>query len=151
MENKLVVAVASSALFDLTESDRIYREQGKDAYREFQRAREHETLLRGVAFPFVKRLLALNEPGAEPAVEVILLSRNDADTGLRVMNSIEKHRLGISRAAFVAGETPWKYIAAFGASLFLSANERDVREAIVAGHPAGLVLESVLNSDDKDE
>lgn len=150
IDEKLVVAVASSALFDLSESDRVYREQGKIPYREYQRVNEHVTLKPGIAFAFVKRLLAFNRSDEDAPVEVILLSRNDTDTGLRVMNSIADHDLGISRAAFLAGGEPWRYVRAYSASLFLSANENDVKRAIMQGYPAGLVLESVLNNDDDD-
>jgi 5'-nucleotidase len=89
LDDKMVVAVASSALFDLGESDRVYREQGTEKYREFQRAHENDVLSPGVAFPLIKRLLALNGSAeSEIVVEVILLSRNDPDTGLRVFKSI---------------------------------------------------------------
>ena len=90
IDDKLVIAVASSALFDLAESDKVYREQGTDAYRRYQREHEDKKLDRGTAFPLVKRLLSLNTgvPEGSP-VEVILLSQNDPDTGLRVFNSIE--------------------------------------------------------------
>ena len=83
--------------------------------------------------------------------EVILLSRNDPDTGLRVFNSIEHYGLDITRAAFVSGRRPYRYIAVYGASLFLSANEHDVKEAIVAGYPAGRVLESTFAEDQDDQ
>src|SRR5262245_20293594 len=123
IDDKLVIAVASSALFNLTESDRVYREQGEAPYREYQRAHERDTLKPGIAFAFVKRLLTFNRSDDDAPVEVILLSRNDPDTGLRVMNSIAEHGLGITRAAFLAGGEPWRYIRAYSASLFLSANE----------------------------
>lgn len=152
IEQKLVVAVASSALFDLTESDRVFREEGPAAYRRFQRERENVRLDPGVAFPFIRRLL--NIPGSkngDQPVEVILLSRNDADTGLRVFNSIEAHSLRISRAAFTRGRPPYPYIKPFNACLFLSASEDDVKEAIDHGHPAGRVLASALEDDAADE
>lgn len=152
IEQKLVVAVASSALFDLTESDQVFREQGSVAYRKFQRERENDPLHPGVAFPFIRRLL--NIPGAKAGdepVEVILLSRNDADTGLRVFNSIEQHGLRISRAAFTRGRPPYRYIGPFNACLFLSASEGDVKEAIDHGHPAGRVLASAFADDESDE
>src|SRR5687768_2607436 len=100
IEKKLVIAVASSALFDLSDSDRVFREKGDDIYRRYQRRKEDVTLKPGVAFPLVRRLLRLNDGYTETdaPVEVVLLSRNDPDTGLRVLNSIEKHELGISRA-----------------------------------------------------
>lgn len=141
LEDRLVVAVASSALFDLEASDRIFREQGEEAYRRHQREHENDVLPTGVAFPLIRRLLALNGvTAAEQFVEVVLLSRNDPDTGLRVLNSIEHYRLPISRAAFVKGRNPFGYMEGFSASLFLSANEDDVRRAIERGLPAGRVF-----------
>jgi 5'-nucleotidase len=151
IEKKLVVAIASSALFDLAESDAVYRKQGRDAYRRHQRRNERKVLRPGVAFPFIKRLLSLRAMNPkDPPVEVVLLSRNDPDTGLRVFNSIEKHRLDISRAAFTSGEQPYLYMASFNACLFLSANDQDVRDAIAHGQPAGLVLPSKFADDPKD-
>ena len=141
LADRLVVAVASSALFDLEASDRIFREQGEDAYRKHQREHENDILPTGVAFPLIRRLLALN--GASPSeqfVDVVLLSRNDPDTGLRVFNSIEHYGLPIARAAFVKGRNPFAYMDGFNASLFLSANEEDVRRAIQRGLPAGRVF-----------
>ena len=141
LDDKLVIAVASSALFDLTESDGVYRDRGIDEYRKFQREHEKDVLNPGVAFPLIKRLLALNGGGeSDRLVEVILVSRNDPDTGLRVFNSIQHHGLDISRAAFVSGRDPFRYLAAFNAALFLSANPDDVRKAIMQGAPAGRVF-----------
>jgi 5'-nucleotidase len=141
LDDKLVIAIASSALFDLSESDCVYRERGVEEYRRFQREHEKEVLPSGVAFPLIRRLLRLNgTTEAERVVEVILLSRNDPDTGLRVFNSIQHHRLGITRAAFVSGRDPFRYIEAFNAALFLSANPDDVRKAVMEGAPAGRVF-----------
>lgn len=142
LEHKLVIGLASSALFDLEESDAVYRTQGELTYREYQREYENTLLDQGVAFPFIQRLLSLNNifPKDKPFVEVILLSRNDPNTGLRVMNSIEQYGLNIRRAIFLQGRTPHKYIDALNISLFLSANETDVNQAINAGYPAGLIL-----------
>lgn len=141
LDDKLVVAVASSALFDLSESDRVYREKGEEEYRAFQRTNEAVTLGKGVAFPLIRRLLSLNGPSdADRFVEVILLSRNDPDTGLRVFKSIQHYGLDITRAAFVKGKMPFRYLRPFNAALFLSANEDDVRQAIHRGAPAGQVL-----------
>jgi 5'-nucleotidase len=152
IDDKLVVAVASSALFDLSESDRVFREEGAVAYRAYQRSHEDEALAPGVAFPFVRRLLSL--PGRSTddwPVEVVLLSRNDPDTGLRVFNSIEAHGLRISRAAFSSGRFPYPYIDPFNACLFLSANEADVLAAVEHGLPAGRVLSSQLDDDQADD
>ncbi len=152
LDRDLVVAVASSALFDLSEPDQVYREQGIEAYREYQREHEDERLPAGVAFPFIRRLLALNTliPG-EPPVEVIFLSRNDPDTGSRAVKSAAAHGLDITRGAFLSGSSPFPYIPAFKARLFLSGHAQDVKEAIAHGHPAGRVLKSTYSDDEADK
>lgn len=146
LDQKLVIGLASSALFNLEESDEVFRTQGELSYREYQRKHENTPLEQGVAFPFIQRLLSLNDifPKEKPFVEVILLSRNDPNTGLRVMNTIEHYSLGIKRAIFLQGRTPHKYIDALNISLFLSANEIDVNQAINAGYPAGLILKGQI-------
>lgn len=148
IEEKLVIAVSSSALFDLSISDKVFREQGPAAYKTFQEQHIDEVLEKGVAFPFVKRFLSINQrfPDQLP-VEVVLLSRNSPTTGQRVFRSIKEYGLDISRAAFVTGKSPYSYVPAFNAALFLSANEADVMQAIQAGFPAGIVLPSVVNDD----
>lgn len=102
--DKLVVGVASSVLFDLTESDAYFRKRGESKYRTYQDERIDQTLEAGVAFPFIQRLLNLNDlrPG-NPLVEVIILSHNDPMTGLRVMRSVKAHRLPITRSVFTQG------------------------------------------------
>lgn len=141
LQDMLVVGVASSALFDLTESDTVYQEQGEDAYRDYQERHLDSTLAPGVAFPFIKRLLSLNDLSPDkPLVEVIILSRNDPDTGLRVMRSVTAHSLQITRAVFMQGRSPYAYMQAFNMTLFLSANESDVRDALAKGLPAGQVI-----------
>ncbi|WP_394133081.1 5'-nucleotidase [Marinobacter nauticus] len=151
IEDKLVIAVASSALFDLSESDLVFRTHGEKAYRKYQEANLDSPLEKGVAFPFVRRFLAINQrfPDKSP-VEVVLLSRNSAITGKRVFRSINHHGLDITRAAFLEGKSPYPYIPAFNASLFLSANENDVLQAIDYGHPAGTVLPSHVVDDEGD-
>ncbi|MGW2563638.1 5'-nucleotidase [Streptomyces sp. NPDC001514] len=152
LADRLVIGIASSALFDLTESDAVFREQGEESYRAYQEEHLDETLRPGVAFPFIRRLLSLNDLGKEgdPLVEVIVLSRNDPDTGLRVMRSIKAHGLSISRAIFMQGRSPHKFMPALNMSLFLSANECDVREAVLAGLPAGHVLGAPHEDDTED-
>lgn len=148
LSKRLVIGLASSALFDLAESDEVFRTKGEEIYRKYQRDKQNHPLERGVAFPFIKKLLSINEINPkDPPIEVILLSRNDPDTGLRVMNSIETHQLGISRALFLQGRDPHKYINALSIDLFLSANEVDVKQAIKAGYPAGQVLKSHIEND----
>ena len=131
-DGKLVIATSSSALFDLSESHRIYREQGLEAYRQYQIDNEDTPLETGEAYPLVKKLLAINDMvSGETGVEVILLSRNSADTGLRVFNAIENWKLPITRAAFSGGKSPYRYVEAFGAHLFLSTNPEDVRLSLI--------------------
>ena len=151
IERKLVIAIASSALFDLSESDKVYCEQGIDIYRKFQEKNIDKTLNKGVAFPFIRRFLNLNNlfPEREP-VEVVLLSRNSPETGMRVFRSIQKYGLNITRAAFFSGESPYEFIPAFNASLFLSANAEDVTKAICAGYAAGRVIETRITDDESD-
>jgi len=149
LSEKLVVAVASSALFNLRDSDHVFQSKGESAYREYQRENEMNILETGVAYPLVKRLLDLNDSESQP-IEVVLFSRNDPDTGLRVFNSIEHYGLNISRAVFVTGKNPYQYLEAFNASLFLSGNKNDVKEAIAHGFPAGYVSETDYVDDETD-
>ena len=140
-DGKLVIATSSSALFDLSESHRIYREQGLEAYRQYQIDNEDTPLETGEAYPPVKKLLAINDMvSGETGVEVILLSRNSADTGLRVFNAIENWKLPITRAAFSGGKSPYRYVEAFGAHLFLSTNPEDVRNALENGYAAASII-----------
>ena len=147
MPADLVIAVASSALFDLTESDAVFQQQGAEAYRRHQREREEQAPPPGVAMPFVQRLLAVGGS----AVEVVLLSRNDPDTGMRVRHAIEAHKLPIKRLAFTGGREPYPLLEAFEASLFLSANRDDVEAAIARGWAAGVVTPSPTLEDSGDE
>lgn len=151
IENKLVIGIASSALFDLTESDQVFRDQGEEAYRRFQERHLEDVLEKGVAFPFIRRFLNLNKQfSAIEPVEVVLLSRNSPETGLRVFRSIQQYGLPISRAAFFSGSSPFTYNDAFNLSLFLSANREDVQNAILAGFPAGLVLNTRIEDNESD-
>lgn len=143
----LVIAISSRVLFDLDESHAIFEKNGVDAYCQYQIEREDIPLEPGVAFGLVKKLLRLNERDpANPRVEVILLSRNSADTGLRIFNSIQHHGLDINRAAFTRGESTHPYISAFGGHLFLSSEPEDVRKALDAGFAAATILPSVAKS-----
>ncbi len=151
-DNKLVVAISSRALFNLDKSHEVFENEGVEAYYRYQIEHENEALEPGVAYGLVKKLLALNLPDpANPLVEVILLSRNSADTGLRVFNSIQRHGLEISRAAFSGGGSPYSYIPAFGAHLFLSSNTGDVKKALDAGFAAATILGNTGMNRDNDE
>lgn len=138
LANKMVVGISSRALFDLEAENRIYEEQGLQAYLEYQVAHEKDILKPGTAFPLIKALHKLNDCG-EQLVEIIIMSKNSADTSLRIFNSIEYYGLNITRAALVGGNPIAPYLTAFKADLFLSANEQDVQEAINAGIAAGLI------------
>ena len=139
--NRLVVAISSSALFDLTESDQVYREEGVASYARYQIAREEDPLAPGDAFQLVRKLLGINALlQQKERVEVILLSRNTADTGLRVFKSIEHYDLPIRRAAFTGGGAPYKYMKPFGCQLFLSTHQQDVIDALEAGIAAASII-----------
>lgn len=147
----LVIAISSTALFDLAESHRIYMESGVTSYAQYQIDHEDEELKPGAAFGLVQKLLSLNDTQkSTPRVEVILLSRNSADTGLRVFNSIENHKLKITRAAFTSGNSPYLYAEAFGAHLFLSTNPADVIQAIKAGIAAATIVSPTQASNESD-
>ncbi len=140
---KLVVAISSRALFNLDESHQVYETQGLDAYSQYQIEHEEDVLEPGEAFPMVQKLLAINELLDGPErVEIILLSRNSADTGLRIFNSINHYKLNITRAAFTGGESPYRYIAPFNGHLFLSTDVSDVRRALKNGVAAATLLPS---------
>lgn len=140
ISDKLIIAISSRALFDLDDGHQVFESHGIDAYADYQIAHENDVLNPGVAFPIVKKFLNLNKK--EHVVEVILLSRNSADTGLRIFNSIQHYGLDITRAAFCSGESPYPYIGAFGAHLFLSSNPIDVKNALAAGCAAANLLPS---------
>ena len=141
MQSKLVIGISSSALFDLREGDQIFRESGLNAYSDYQCANEDVPLNEGVAFPLTKKLLNLNQVlKLKDRVEVILLSRNTADTGLRVFKSIEHYKLPIVRAAFTGGLSPFRYMRPFRCQLFLSTNSDDVKEALNNGVAAASIL-----------
>ena len=138
----LVIAISSRALFNLEDSHRVFEEEGLDAYQQYQISKEDQPLEQGDAFLLVQKLLGLNKLLDESPVQVILLSRNSADTGLRVFNSIQHYGLDISRAAFSGGESPYRYISAFNSHLFLSTDGADVRRALESGVAAATILPS---------
>jgi 5'-nucleotidase len=150
LADKLVVAISSRALFDLAESHRVYTEAGVDAYHRYQVEHENELLAPGPAFALVKKLLAVNRADKQ-YVEVILLSRNSADTGLRVFNAIKHYGLDITRAAFTKGEPTSRYVPAFGAHLFLSADVGDVRRALDDGYAAATIFPSSVGGNETGE
>ena len=147
----LTVAISSRALFDLDASNRIYEEEGLEAYRRYQITHEDQVLEPGEAYFFAKKLLNINKLLNKPRVEIILLSRNSADTGLRIFNSIRAHDLDITRAAFSGGSSPYRYVSAFGCDLFLSTEPDDVSQALQSGVPAATLLGTAKPSIESDE
>ena len=148
----LIVAISSRALFDLDESHSVFETKGLAAYAEYQISRENDFLKPGEAFQLVKKLLALNADKINhQLVEVILVSRNSADSGLRIFNSIEHHGLDIQRAVFTNGESPFRYMKAIGTDLFLSGHADDVRQALQAGFASAMILPGAQNRPDGEQ
>ena len=140
-QSKLIIGISSRALFNLDESHEIYEKEGLDSYRDYQIANEDKTLDPGEAFSLVKKILSINSFYKDKErIEVILLSRNTSDTGLRIRNSIEAHGLNISRAAFCGGESPHRYVKDFGVHLFLSSSFEDVKLAIESNVAAATII-----------
>ncbi|MCX7960818.1 MAG: 5'-nucleotidase [Burkholderiales bacterium] len=139
VEGKLVVAISSRALFDFEEENRVFEAEGERAYIELQFSRLEEPAKPGVAFALVKKLLAFNTPEAQ-RVEVVILSKNDPVSGLRVFRSAERAGLRLERGVFPRGREPYRYLEALRANLFLSANEHDVMRALESNFPAARVV-----------
>ena len=138
VEGKLVVAISSRALFDFEEENRVFEKDGEDAYIALQYGRLDVPARHGVAFPLVKKLLAFNTPQAQ-RVEVVVLSKNDPVSGLRVFRSAYRAGLPLERGVFTRGRSPYRYLDSLKANLFLSANEADVIGALEAKCPAARV------------
>ena len=133
LSDVLVIGISSRALFELEDSNDLFIKEGLEAYREHQFVNEKEILKKGTAFALVEALLELNRLSDKKLVEVIVMSRNSPDTGLRVFNSIAHYGLEISRAAFSGGTALSPYLNAFEVDLFLSKSEEDVQAAIDSG------------------
>ncbi len=140
LDRKMVIGVSSRALFDLTVENEIFETQGLEAYCSYQVEHEQDILKPGPGFRLIKSLLRLNEySGRKDLVEVIIMSRNNPDTSLRVFNAIAYYGLAITRSVLVSGASLAPYLAAFHTDLFLSACEEDVQCAIDAGIAAGII------------
>jgi 5'-nucleotidase len=138
LEGQLVVAISSRALFDFEEENRVFEASDDRAYMALQMARVEQPARPGVAFSLVNKLLAFN--AARPRVEVVILSRNDPVSGLRVFRSAQHFKLPVQRGVFTRGQPPWRYLRPLAANLFLSTNEADVRSALAEGVPAARVF-----------
>ena len=139
VEGKLVVAISSRALFDFEEENRVFESACERAYIELQFSRLDVPAKEGVAFPLVKKLLSFNTADVQ-RVEVVILSKNDPVSGLRVFRSAERAGLKLERGVFTRGRNPYRYLDALKANLFLSANEHDVMSALDAKFPAARVV-----------
>ena len=138
LNQQLVVAISSRALFDLEEENRVFEQSDDRAYMQLQLERLEQPAKPGVAFSLVKKLLAFNSD-AQRRVEVVILSRNDPVSGLRVFRSVQSHELTVARGVFTRGREPYRYLTPLRANLFLSANSEDVRAALNNGFPAATV------------
>ena len=145
LDGQLVVAISSRALFDFEEENQIFELHDDKAYMQMQLQRVEQPAKPGVAFSLVKKLLAFNTPGVQ-RVEVVILSRNDPVSGLRVMRSAEHYKLAISRCTFTRGEAPWRYLRPLKANLFLSAQSGDVRSALGNGFAAATVATHAVHA-----
>ena len=139
LDDKLVVAISSRALFNLEEENRLFDAGDDKAYMQLQFERLDVPAKPGVAFSLVQKLLAFNHDGIK-RVEVVILSRNDPVSGMRIFRSSTAGGLHLERGVFTQGRAPFGYLRALGAHLFLSANEKDVRDALNLGFPAARVL-----------
>ena len=137
----LVVGISSRALFDLEEENRVFEEEGLGAYSEYQLQHEDDVLDKGTAFPLVQAMLKLNKDREEPIVEVVVMSRNSPETGLRIFNSLDHYDLPMTRAALTGGERLALYMNAFKVDLFLSKDDSDVQAAVDAGVAAARVYD----------
>ncbi|MBA3598979.1 MAG: 5'-nucleotidase [Methylibium sp.] len=140
LAGQLVVAISSRALFDFEEENKLFESSDDRAYMRLQLDRLDVPAQPGVAFSLVNKLLAFNTDAAEPRVEVVILSRNDPVSGMRVFRSAQHFGLPVQRGVFTRGASPWRYLKPLHAHLFLSANADDVRSALQAGVPAARVL-----------
>ena len=146
LDDQLVVAISSRALFDFEEENRLFETGDEQGYMRLQLDRLDQPAAPGVAFSLVKKLLAFNTPEAH-RVEVVMLSRNDPVSGMRIFRSAQSTGIPMQRGVFTQGRDPFGYLRPLGAQLFLSANENDVRQALAMGFPAARVLtESVQAS-----
>jgi 5'-nucleotidase len=142
------VAISSRALFDFEEENQLFEATDDRAYMRLQLERVDVPARPGVAYSLVQKLLAFNEGEAEPRVEVVILSRNDPVSGMRVFRSAQHYGLPIQRGVFTRGQSPWRYLRPLAANLFLSTNEADVRSGLAAGVPAARVYPSSARASD---
>jgi 5'-nucleotidase len=140
LDGRLVVAISSRALFDFEEENRVFESDDDRIYMQMQLERLDQPARPGAAFSLVHKLLAFNRTDAPKRVEVVILSRNDPVSGMRVFRSCQHYKLPIERGVFTRGQSPWRYLKPLAANLFLSTNDADVRSALAAAVPAARVI-----------
>ncbi len=138
-ENYLVVGISSRALFNLEKENEVFEKEGLNAYRDYQIIHENDVLEPGSGFSLVKNLLNINKLAKRKLVEVIVMSRNSADTSLRIIHSLDHYKMDVGRMVLSGGEDISRYLSAFGVDLFLSCNENDVSNAIQNGFAAAMI------------
>ncbi len=151
LDGKLVVAISSRALFDFEEENLVFEQSDDRAYMALQLQRLDTPAKPGVAFSLVRKLLAFNQTPADATtrrVEVVILSRNDPVSGMRVFRSAQHYGLLIERGSFTRGQPPWRYLKPLHANLFLSTHLSDVRAALDAGVPAAQVYPQSAHASD---
>jgi len=145
LQDKLVIAISSRALFDLEDENQIFEVKGLKEYIKYQLEHEDKPIPKGTGYPLIKALLDLNKKFENPIVEVVILSRNSPETGMRIFNSIDALNLDIIRGGFTGGEDTSKYLDAFDVDLFLSKNEENVKRALKSGRAAALLYDLPKN------
>lgn len=138
LDDKLVVAISSRALFNLEEENRLFESGDPEAYMHLQLERVDVPASPGIAYSMIRKLLRFNDDGVQ-RVEVVILSRNDPVSGMRIFNSGTAAELRVERGVFTQGRPPFRYLRPLNADIFLSANASDVREALAAGFAAAHV------------
>ena len=148
LDGQLVVAISSRALFDFEHENEVFEQSNDRAYMSLQEQKLEEPAKPGVAFSLAQKLLRFNGDGVQ-RVEVVILSRNDPVSGLRVMKSCAHYGLPITRCVFTRGREPWHYLQPLQANLFLSTHLSDVRAALAAGVPAAQVYPKSAQASDR--
>jgi len=147
LDDQLVVAISSRALFDFEEENRLFDPEHPQAYMQLQLERLDIPARAGVAFSLVRKLLAFNTEERQ-RVEVVMLSRNDPVSGMRIFRSTQAAGIALQRGVFTQGGAPFRYLRPLGAHLFLSANAQDVSQALRLGHPAAHVFTDSVRASD---
>jgi len=147
LDGQLVVAISSRALFDFEAENRVFEQNDDRAYMQLQLERLQQPAAAGVAFSLVQKLMRFNS-AAQPRVEVVILSRNDPVSGMRVFRSAQHYGLSIERGVFTRGQPPWRYLRPLRANLFLSTHLSDVRAALEVGVPAAQVYPQSVHASD---